>query len=79
MRGMAFELDGKDVERDFVRAEKNYRKAATFTPDAITFLYLARVIMKQGEERHPDALRYIEEAASIRMDPEVSLAYVMYY
>lgn len=79
MRGMAYELGGEGIEIDLERAAANYRKAASLAPDAITFLYLARALMKQGGERHRDALRYIEEARSIRMAPEVDLAYAKYF
>lgn len=79
MRGMAYELGGNGVERDLERAAANYRKAASLAPDAITFLYLARALMKQGGDQHRDALRYIDEAKSIRMVPEVDLAYAKYY
>ncbi|MBB3275433.1 MULTISPECIES: hypothetical protein [unclassified Pseudoxanthomonas] len=79
MRGIAYELGGDDVESDLERAAANYRKAASMVPDAITFLYLARALMKQGGERHREALRYIDEAKSLRMVPEVNLAYAKYY
>lgn len=79
MRGMAYELGGGGVEVDLERAAANYRKAASLAPEAITFLYLARVLMKQGCGQHREALRYIDEAKSVRMVPEVSLAYAKYY
>ncbi|NIJ70316.1 hypothetical protein [Xanthomonas sp. 60] len=79
MRAMAYELGGQGIERDLERAASNYRKAAYLVPDAITFLYLARVLMKQGGEQHRNALRYIDEAKVLRMVPEVNLAYARYY
>lgn len=79
MRGIAYELGSGGVERDLERAAANYRKAANLSPDAITFLYLARALMKQEGKRHREALRYIEEAKLIRMVPEVELAYAKYY
>jgi len=78
MRGIAYELGGDGVERDLERAASNYRKASSLAPDAITFLYLARALMKQGGDRHREALRYIDEARGLRMMPEVNLAYAMY-
>lgn len=79
MRGMAYELGGDGVERDLARAAESYRKAAYLAPDAITFLFLARALMKQGGDRHREALRYIKEANSLRITPEVHLAYAKYY
>jgi TPR repeat protein len=79
LKGLVYELGGDGVDKDLERAAASYRKAASLAPDAITFLYLARALMKQGGERRREALRYIDEARVLRMAPEVNLAYATYY
>lgn len=77
--GLIYEFGGGGVEIDLSKAVEHYRKTAYKIPSSIGYIHLARALMKQGGERHHDALRYIEEAKSIQMVPEVDLAYAKYY
>lgn len=79
MRGLAYEYGGSDLEIDLDRAIDCCRKASTIEPDSITFLHLARALMKTTDDRRRKALKYIEEAKSIRMEPEINIAYARYY
>mgnify|MGYP000865294768 CR=1 FL=1 len=79
MRGMAYEIGSEELDVDLERAAASYRKAVSLAPDTITYLFLARALMKMGGDQRLGALRYIQEAEAIRMEPEVSLAYARYY
>src|SRR5690606_32614866 len=75
------EFGGDGVPVDLAKAVESYRVASHLihNSDAIPFLYLARALMKQGPESHSSALKYIQQASTIRHTPEIDLAFASYY
>lgn len=79
IRGMAFEIGGGGLDTDLARAEMCFRRTTTLSEDCYPLLHLVRVLLKQGEPKRNQVLRYIDQARLIEQVPEVHLAYGMYY
>ena len=76
-RGMVFEDGGVDVEIDLERSLDSYRRASLIVPDAVTFLNLARVSLKQ--RNFAVALKFLEISAEYEVLPETLLGFGAYY
>ena len=83
MKGVFYEISGDHIEKNLECAINNYRIASYMKPEVYAYLFLARALMKQGENgvpgAHEAALRYIDEATSIRHTQEADIAYARYY
>jgi hypothetical protein len=76
-RGMVFEDGGQDVAVDLDRSIDSYRRASLIAPNAVTFLYLARVTLKRKE--FPQSLRFLEISAGYEETPEILLGFAQWF
>jgi hypothetical protein len=77
MRGLIFEFGGDGVSVDLVRSLASYRAASILVrdEDVVPFLYMARVLRKQGPDYYPAAFNCVRQAAQVRHTPDVDIAY----
>lgn len=76
-RGMVFEDGGFDVDVDLEKSLDSYRRASLIVPDAVPFLSLARVSLKQ--RNYPAALKFLEISAEYEVLPETLLGFGAYF
>ncbi|MEG2802998.1 hypothetical protein [Stenotrophomonas sp.] len=78
--GFTYEDGGEGHRPDMERAIHNYRQAALIAPDPVTFCCLARSSMKRSDgDGYQDALRFLQEAAKLRLTPAVALGFAHYH
>lgn len=76
-RGMIYEDGGQDIEIDLPASLDSYRRASLIAPGSMTFLHLARVLLKMGDPAA--AYRYLEASSSYGTTPELLLGFATYH
>jgi|688.fasta_scaffold314232_2 TPR repeat protein len=79
LKGMAYEIGGDGVEQDFEKAVSYYRQSAYLQPNAMAYVFMARAMMKKGQESYSSALRHLKEAEKMKYVPELDIAFGMCY
>jgi tetratricopeptide (TPR) repeat protein len=79
LKGMAYEIGGDGVNQDFEKAISCYRQAAYLQPDTLTYVSMARAMMKQGPDSYSSALKYLNEAKNSKYAPELDIAFGQCY
>ncbi len=75
--GFVYEDGGPGFAPDLDKALDSFRRASLIAPNAITFLNLARVSLKQKE--HAAALRFLYLSADYEVMPETLLGFGHYF
>lgn len=79
LKGLIYEFGANELEIDLPAALHHYRHAAVLSPDVVPpYLHMARVLMKS--HANSDSIKHwLDTAAAIRNDADVSLAFAAYY
>lgn len=75
--GFVYEDGGTGFAPDLDKSLDSFRRASLIAPNAITFLNLARVSLKQQE--HAAALRFLQISADYEVTPETLLGFGHYF
>lgn len=79
LRGIAFENWHQSPESKIREAVSDYRSAAILAPSAAAYQYLARALMKSGENHYEEAHRFLQEGWELEKCPEILLGLGKYY
>ena len=77
--GIAYENGDSELEVDIDRAVNAYRQLVLLVPCTESYIYLARAMMKRGNESYGDFHKYLSEARKYGTSAILDLGFAEYY